>query len=228
MLLPLIPEPLPSPSLFNHSPPLPHFRTRPNLYQNQTSASQISTMAASISAPIFLLLAAIITSAAARGGAPKPPVPAPAAMDCLTTLLNMSDCLSYVSIGSKDHQPDKNCCPELAGLVESSPQCLCQLLSDPQKTGLDIDVDRALNLPSACKVSTPPISLCSLLGYPVTSPASPAPAPTTLPPGVQPPDVGGLPTNATPGNSGNRASSIDRLHLAFPIGLALAFLPKLL
>lgn len=111
---------------------------------------------------IFALATAILAihGIAAMAQAPAPG-PAAAAADCFTTLLNMSDCLSYVSTGSNDTKPDKHCCPELAGLVESSPSCLCQLLSDPDKVGLTIDVDRAMKLPSACNVSTPPVTLCS-------------------------------------------------------------------
>nr|WOE53371.1 non-specific lipid transfer protein GPI-anchored [Citrullus colocynthis] len=178
---------------------------------------------AAAAASIFAFAVAIF---AIHGIAAQAPAPGPAGgVDCFTTLLNMSDCLSYVSTGSNDTKPNKQCCSELAGLVESSPRCLCQLLSDPNKVGLTIDVDRAMKLPSACNVSTPPVSLCSLLGYPVGSANSPAPAPA---PGVQPPDAGDSATTGTPGNSGNRASSFDHLHLAFPLGLALAFLPTLL
>ncbi|XP_022960576.1 non-specific lipid transfer protein GPI-anchored 2-like [Cucurbita moschata] len=178
---------------------------------------------------IFALAAVIIAIHGIAGAVAQAPAPGPAvATDCFTTLLNMSDCLSYVSAGSKDVKPDKHCCPELAGLVESSPSCLCQLLSDPNKVGLTIDVDRAMKLPSACNVSTPPVNLCSLLGFPVgsNSPGSaPAPAPG---PGVQPLDDGGSATPGTPGSSGNRASSINRLHLAFLLGIALGFLSTLL
>ncbi|XP_008451079.2 non-specific lipid transfer protein GPI-anchored 2 isoform X2 [Cucumis melo] len=167
------------------------------------------------------ILALAVATMAIEGISGQAPAPGPAGeVDCFTTLLNMSDCLSYVTAGSNDTKPNKQCCSELAGLVESSPKCLCELLSDPDKVGLTIDVDRAMKLPSQCRVSTPPISLCSLLGFPVGS--SPAPSP-----GVQPPDAGGSSTTDTPGNSGNRASSINHLHLAFPLGLALAFIPAL-
>ncbi|XP_071723292.1 non-specific lipid transfer protein GPI-anchored 12-like [Rutidosis leptorrhynchoides] len=90
---------------------------------------------------------------------------------CMTSLFNMSDCLSYVSNGSMDTKPDKNCCPELAGLVESNPVCLCKLLGNSASTlGFSIDVKRALKLPSACGVSTPPVSLCSAVGIDVPVP----------------------------------------------------------
>ncbi|GMI94611.1 hypothetical protein HRI_003130400 [Hibiscus trionum] len=98
--------------------------------------------------------------------------------DCFTNLLNLSDCLTFVEAGSNVTKPDKACCPELAGLVESSPQCLCKLL-DKKATaefGINIDTKRALDLPSVCNVSTPPVSLCSVInGAPTMSPGG-APA----------------------------------------------------
>ncbi|GKV28755.1 hypothetical protein SLEP1_g37767 [Rubroshorea leprosula] len=122
----------------------------------------------------IVLIAAMFTLAWGRTPAPEPaPEPAPSVFgpspaaapgsDCTTSLLNTSDCLSYVTNGSKATKPDKACCPELAGLLESSPICLCYLF-DKNKTasfGISIDTSRALKLPSVCGLTTPPVSLCS-------------------------------------------------------------------
>lgn len=101
-------------------------------------------------------------------GAPAPSVlgeaPAPSALaGCMDSLLNLSDCLTYVLEGSTLTKPDKGCCPELAGLVKSKPICLCVLLGTniTESTGIAIDVKRALKLPSVCAVQTTPASLCS-------------------------------------------------------------------
>lgn len=93
-------------------------------------------------------------------GPSMPGAPGPS-MDCFSVLLNMSDCLSFVEIGSNLTKPDPPCCPELAGLVESNPVCLCQLLGDPDKSGISVDIPKALKLPSVCGVSTPPVSVCA-------------------------------------------------------------------
>lgn len=90
--------------------------------------------------------------------------PGPSAgLDCMTYLLNMSDCLTYVEEGSNLTAPDKACCPELAGLVESQPICLCQLLGTNTSASLPVQINmqKALKLPSVCGVQTPPVSLCS-------------------------------------------------------------------
>ncbi|KAL7174589.1 hypothetical protein ACSBR2_033770 [Camellia fascicularis] len=130
------------------------------------------------------------------------PGPGGAMDDCMSKLLNMSDCLTYVEAGSNLTKPDKGCCPELAGLVESDPICLCQLLGNTSATiGIQIELNKALNLPTVCAVQTPPISLCS-------GAMSPSPAAS--------------------GNSGNAASSsIAASQQSILVGLAIAFLTTL-
>ena len=87
--------------------------------------------------------------------------PAPESNGCLMALANMSECLTYVEDGSKLSKPDKGCCPELAGLVDSNPICLCEMLGKPDSIGIKIDLNKALKLPSVCGVTTPPVSTCS-------------------------------------------------------------------
>ncbi|XP_059625080.1 non-specific lipid transfer protein GPI-anchored 11-like isoform X3 [Cornus florida] len=146
--------------------------------------------------------------------------PAPG-LDCLNYLVNMSDCLTYVEAGSNLTKPDKGCCPELAGLVESQPICLCQLLGNSDSLGVQINLNKALKLPSVCGVSTPPISMCSVAGYPVGAPTS-SEGPT-ISPGGSPPEGAAIPAL---GNV-NGASSIAVSHLSFLVGLAIAFISSL-
>ncbi|KAF5744957.1 hypothetical protein HS088_TW07G00538 [Tripterygium wilfordii] len=142
-----------------------------------------------------------------------PPAVSPSP-DCFSTLMNLSDCLTYVENGSNLMVPDKPCCPELAGLVDSNPICLCTLLGKSKTFGVKIDVNRALKLPSICKVETPPPSLCA--GGPTASEA-----PEAMP-------RGGFAENTSTGSNDNvAASSIAISVQATFIGLAIAFLPAL-
>ncbi|KAK7401111.1 hypothetical protein VNO78_12425 [Psophocarpus tetragonolobus] len=109
--------------------------------------------------------------------------PAPESNECFMALTNMSACLTYVITGSNLTQPEKGCCPELAGLVESNPICLCQLLGNSESIGIQIDMNKALKLPSVCEVSTPPVSACSAVGIPVSSPPSMSNMPPSMAPG---------------------------------------------
>ncbi|KAF5181440.1 Non-specific lipid transfer protein gpi-anchored 2 like [Thalictrum thalictroides] len=126
---------------------------------------------------MVLFLASISTSATQPTSVPalapedgSPVAPAALSDDCFNSLLNMSDCLTFVEAESNLTTPDKGCCPSLACLVESIPICLCQLLgSNANSFGVSIDVNKALQLPKVFRVNTPPVNLCSgflFLNYP--------------------------------------------------------------
>ncbi|KAI9116854.1 hypothetical protein K1719_012220 [Acacia pycnantha] len=84
------------------------------------------------------------------------PSPGKAITEWFKALVNTSDCLSYVKSENNLTKAEKGCCPEMAGLVESNPICLCELLADPEALGFIIDVDKVLNLPSLCGLCSPP------------------------------------------------------------------------
>ncbi|KAJ4891116.1 Xylogen-like protein 11 [Raphanus sativus] len=112
--------------------------------------------------------------------AQTPPAPEPVPADgpssptnCLVSMLNVSDCLSYVQVGSTETKPEAACCPELAGMAQSSPECVCNLLGGgaSPRFGVKLDKQRAEELSSICGVKAPSPSLCSVLGFPTISPA---------------------------------------------------------
>ncbi|XP_021715255.1 non-specific lipid transfer protein GPI-anchored 2-like [Chenopodium quinoa] len=80
----------------------------------------------------------------------------------------MSDCLTYVEKGSKSAKPDKNCCPELAGMLDTNPIFFCQMLGKSKDFPIDLDLKKALKLPYVCGLQTPDVSLCSV-ATPLTS-----------------------------------------------------------
>lgn len=82
--------------------------------------------------------------------------------ECVNAVFNLTDCLTYVEAGSNTTKPDKPCCPELAGLIDSNPICLCELLGGAAESyGISVDNKRALALPKICHISTPPLSTCA-------------------------------------------------------------------
>ncbi|KAJ0699734.1 putative bifunctional inhibitor/plant lipid transfer protein/seed storage helical [Helianthus annuus] len=120
--------------------------------------------------------------------------------DCLTALANVSDCLGFVQVGSNLTVPDKNCCPEFAGLLESNPICLCTMID--QAEAYSIDLSRALMLPDVCKVSVPSLDSC-----PATPASAPAPGTASE---IAPPTASELAPGATtagPGPAGGEALS---------------------
>lgn len=121
---------------------------------------------------VLVLLAALIIGVygeVGRAFGQSPGAAAPSAAspspDCLTVLAtNIFACLSFVEPGSNLSKPEKDCCPGLSGIVDNSPQCLCQMLvANASDFGFEINRTKALSLPSACKLSTPPLSLCSCM-----------------------------------------------------------------
>ena len=80
---------------------------------------------------------------------------------CTTTLISLYPCLNYIS--GNVSTPPSSCCSQLASVVQSNPQCLCAALSGDSSSlgGVTIDKTRALGLPQACNVKTPPASKCN-------------------------------------------------------------------
>ncbi|KAI3996482.1 hypothetical protein MKX01_001320 [Papaver californicum] len=184
---------------------------------------------------VVLLLCMVLTSSptvSAQGPLPAA-VPAeaptmvadsptlPGSDDCFSKVINMSDCLTYVETGSNLTTPAKGCCPAFAGLVESSPICLCQLLGNSSSLGIQLDVNKSLNLPKVCKVETPPVSLCAS-GVPVSSPGSMSPgkAPTGSMEPMRPMGHSHSPDTSLP-PSPNHSSFIQSSILVYLFGLVI-------
>ncbi|KAL8162735.1 hypothetical protein V2J09_014224 [Rumex salicifolius] len=79
---------------------------------------------------------------------------------CRNVLISLSPCIDYISGNSSS--PSSGCCKQLATVVQSQPQCLCQVLNGSSSSlGISINQTQAMNLPTACNVQTPSISSCS-------------------------------------------------------------------
>jgi len=119
-------------------------------------------MAKRSSCVLILALAALLLAAAVRvdGGAmAAAPAPAPSA-DCTDSLVGLAGCLSYVDEGSTVATPDPTCCSGLKDVVHKEVACLCQVFQSGQNLGISLNMTKALQLPAACKVKTPPFSKC--------------------------------------------------------------------
>ncbi|CAN1280088.1 Non-specific lipid transfer protein GPI-anchored 5, partial [Linum perenne] len=89
--------------------------------------------------------------------------------DCTNVLISLSPCLNYITGNSST--PSQQCCGQFATVVRTSPLCLCQLLNGGGSSfGVNINRTRALELPRACNVQTPPVSRCNATAAPEGSP----------------------------------------------------------
>ncbi|KAL4561119.1 hypothetical protein LXL04_033281 [Taraxacum kok-saghyz] len=162
---------------------------------------------------ITLILA--ITMAALYGGAMAQ------SSGCTSVLVSLSPCLNYIS--GNTSTPSSGCCSQLASVVQSQPQCLCQVLNGGGSSlGLSINQTQALELPNACNVQTPPTSRCngnqkSKIHINLATSGSISASPSDSPSGTTPSDSGnpsgtGSGTKTTPStDNGSSDASTTRL-----------------
>lgn len=114
-------------------------------------------MAAKLAISLLFLLNLVVMAIGADIMAPSPSV------DCTPALLSLADCLTYVEQGSNLTKPEGDCCSGLKKVVKEEAHCLCEAFSGGSNLGipLDINITKALALPSVCKVKTPPASKCN-------------------------------------------------------------------
>ncbi|XP_051177797.1 non-specific lipid transfer protein GPI-anchored 5-like [Lolium perenne] len=131
---------------------------------------------------------------------------------CTVALIGLYPCMNYIS--GNETAPTKSCCSQLSSVVQSQPECLCSALSGDSVGGMTINKTRALELPKACNVQTPPVSKCNDAGG---ASAPVADAPTT--PELQTPAAADSGSKATP--SGHlQQNGVSSLH--GPVGLVFA------
>ncbi|KAJ4750534.1 Bifunctional inhibitor/lipid-transfer protein/seed storage 2S albumin superfamily protein [Rhynchospora pubera] len=151
-------------------------------------------------------------------------VPAPApSVDCMPALLSLADCLTYVEQGSNLTKPEGDCCSGLKKVVKNEVHCLCEAFSGGSSLGipLDINITKALALPSVCKVKTPPASKCKIPGAPNGAPAA---APGGALEGSPSPAMAGETTGAAPSPSKSTAAFVKAPQLKTIAGFAVTLL----
>ncbi|MBA0828957.1 hypothetical protein Goarm_013582 [Gossypium armourianum] len=139
--------------------------------------------------------------------APSPSSP----VDCSSLILNMADCLSFVSSGSKTSKPGGTCCSGLKTVLKAGPQCLCEAFKSSASLGVTLNVTKAMTLPAACKVSAPSATRCACM-----APSAIAGAPAAFSGGAN--EAAPAPS---PGSSGSQvvSASMGSLILGFIIML---------
>ncbi|KAK9058466.1 hypothetical protein SSX86_023308 [Deinandra increscens subsp. villosa] len=146
----------------------------------------------------------VITMAAIYQGAT-----AQSSSGCTSVLISMSPCLNYIS--GNTSTPSSSCCTQLANVVRSQPECLCQVLNGGGSSmGLNINQTQALELPKACNVQTPPTSQCNA--------ASPTNSPSETPGN---PSGTGSETNTVPSTDNGSSDATSTRFTSIPIVLSL-------
>ncbi|KAL6501234.1 hypothetical protein OROHE_024881 [Orobanche hederae] len=146
----------------------------------------------------------------------KATAPAP---DCLSVVMGMSSCLSFVMAGSNTTEPESSCCAGLNTVLDTGGQigakCLCESFNNRGSVGIRMNVTKALYLPDACDIKLPTVANCTFGNASASAPAPvrvPARSPLTVPPS----SVRGNP------NSGS-SSPAAAIHLLLCAALAAIF-----
>ncbi|KAI5649189.1 hypothetical protein M9H77_35194 [Catharanthus roseus] len=139
------------------------------------------------------------------------------AQDCTNVIISMSPCLNYIQGNSTT--PSSACCTQLASVVRSQPQCLCQVLNGGASSlGLNINQTQALELPKDCNVQTPSVSQCKA-GSPADSPSGTPGTSGSVPSGT------GRGSNSVPSTeNGGGSSNATTAKLAAPVLFFLLFI----
>ncbi|KZV16298.1 non-specific lipid-transfer protein-like protein-like [Dorcoceras hygrometricum] len=114
-------------------------------------------MAAASSIPFFCTLSVLVLFSVVCSAAFAAPAPA---VDCTSLVLNMADCLSFVTAGSTVKKPEGTCCSGLKTVLKTDADCLCETFRNSAQLGVTLDVKKAFTLPAACHVSAPSVGNC--------------------------------------------------------------------
>ncbi|KAM7264736.1 hypothetical protein ACFE04_002419 [Oxalis oulophora] len=168
-------------------------------------------MATTTSSILILILLTVmsftVTNAAKHHSSHVSPSPAPTAVDCTSVVMNMVDCLTYVQNGSTLPKPEKTCCTGLKTVLDTNAECLCEAFKNTASYGIVLDVQKAMSLPSACKITSPAAPTCGSL-------ISVAPASA---PGMAPSAAAGAPSGSSQAAPNSPPSSAPSM-LSFSVG----------
>ncbi|XP_020258245.1 non-specific lipid transfer protein GPI-anchored 2-like, partial [Asparagus officinalis] len=86
---------------------------------------------------------------------------------CPPPMVSLQPCLGFIT-GNSSSNPPPQCCTQLASMVQSQAQCLCQVLSLAPQLPLPVNRTQAVTLPGACNIQVPPLSQCNAQSGPST------------------------------------------------------------
>lgn len=140
--------------------------------------------------------------------------------ECSSDFQKVMPCLEYAT--GKGNTPAKQCCDAVKDLQKSEPKCLCYIIQQAhngsvQVKSLGIQIDRLLQLPSACQLQNASASVCpKLLGL---SPTSPDAAIFTNTTATTPATPAG---SSSPGNSDGSVGTTYKPFFFNPLAIAVA------
>ncbi|XP_040950227.1 non-specific lipid transfer protein GPI-anchored 11 isoform X1 [Gossypium hirsutum] len=83
-------------------------------------------------------------------------------VSCSTIIYDMIDCVLFLSGDSTEDKPTTACCSGFKIVLETNVKCFCEALKSSAELGADVNLTKAVMLPSACEVSASPMNKCNL------------------------------------------------------------------
>ncbi|KAM7514602.1 hypothetical protein LguiA_004185 [Lonicera macranthoides] len=117
-------------------------------------------MKKSLNLPFMLAVCSIATVNCTHNETSQSPMPL-SARDCSTVIYNLVECTSFLVDDRLKATPDKSCCYGLKMVLEIGTECICDALKSSADLGLNLDMKKAMSLPSACGISVSPPSICN-------------------------------------------------------------------
>lgn len=117
---------------------------------------------------LFIFMTLLILGVKNVTSASHHTAPAPA-VDCSMVVMNMVDCLSFVTSGSTVGKPEGSCCSGLKSVLKTNAECLCEAFKNSAQFGVSLNVTKAMTLPTVCKISAPSVTNCGSKSFFYTS-----------------------------------------------------------
>ncbi|KAH0892523.1 hypothetical protein HID58_054952 [Brassica napus] len=155
---------------------------------------------------VFILLLSISSVTVHGASHHHTAAPAPA-VDCSTLIINMADCLDFVTAGGTSAKPKSSCCAGLKTVLKADAECLCEAFKNSASFGITLNMTKAATLPTACKLHAPSISNCGLSMTPTMAPGLAPGGAVAAGPGAAGPGAAGTTLAPTP-SQGNDGSSL--------------------
>lgn len=125
----------------------------------------MATTLSSTATPLLLIVLLSLSSVSVLSASHHhTAAPAPS-VDCSTLILNMADCLSFVTSGGTVAKPEGTCCSGLKKVLKTDAECLCEAFKSSASLGVTLNITKASTLPTACKLHAPSIANCGCKIY---------------------------------------------------------------
>ncbi|TYJ35545.1 hypothetical protein E1A91_A05G244000v1 [Gossypium mustelinum] len=109
---------------------------------------------------IFILMFCITVTKAEMSPSFSPSV------SCSAIIYYMIDCVLFLSGDSTKDKPTTACCSGFKIMLETNVKCFCEALKSSAELCADVNLTKAVMLPSACEVSASPMNNCNLFSSP--------------------------------------------------------------